>query len=227
MNIKFQNALNRTAQKTPPIWMMRQAGRYHKHYQNLRAKHSFMELCKVPELASQVALGPIEDFDFDVSIMFSDLLFPLEAIGMGLEYTDKGPQLGWNLDSSNIKNIKSVEESIGALMFQKEVLELTREVLPKDKSLIGFVGGPWTLFVYAMEGGHSGNLLKSNTNTELFVKLCETMTDLFIQNIKLQLEGGTEIVMIFDTPPGKLVLGSTKSMLFLNCSKCFRPFQVS
>jgi uroporphyrinogen decarboxylase len=81
---------------------MRQAGRYHRHYQSLRAQHSFMDLCKRPELAAEVALGPVLDFDFDAAILFSDLLFPLEALGMGLEYTDRGPQLGWKLDENSI-----------------------------------------------------------------------------------------------------------------------------
>src|SRR5213080_1838338 len=99
---RFQNALARRVQATPPIWLMRQAGRYHRHYQALRAKHSFMELCKRPELAAEVALGPVVDFDFDAAILFSDLLFPLEALGMGLEYTDRGPQLEWRLDAKSV-----------------------------------------------------------------------------------------------------------------------------
>src|SRR5256884_7220300 len=98
-NPRFQNALARVPQPTPPIWLMRQAGRYHRHYQALRQKHSFMALCKRPELAAAVALGPVMDFDFDAAILFSDLLFPLEALGMGLEYTDRGPKLGWNLNN--------------------------------------------------------------------------------------------------------------------------------
>src|SRR3984893_18444707 len=103
-NVKFQNALNKIPQKAPPIWFMRQAGRYHRHYQNLRKNHSFMELCKDPALAAQVALGPVEDFDFDVAILFSDLLFPLEALGMGLSY-DPAPKLGLKLTSDNIKKL--------------------------------------------------------------------------------------------------------------------------
>ena len=98
-NVKFQNAINHLPQNVPPIWFMRQAGRYHRHYQKLRAQHSFMELCKNPELAAAVALGPIQDFDFDVSILFSDLLFPLEALGMGLTYGDGGPRARLAFDS--------------------------------------------------------------------------------------------------------------------------------
>src|SRR6266542_7138749 len=101
-NRRFQNALVRRGQATPPIWMMRQAGRYHSHYRALRQKYSFMDLCKQPELATEVALGPVLDFDFDAAILFSDLLFPLEALGMGLEYTDQGPQLEWKLDPTSV-----------------------------------------------------------------------------------------------------------------------------
>ena len=97
---RFQDALARRPQATPPIWLMRQAGRYHRHYQALRQKYSFMDLCKQPGLAAEVALGPVMDFGFDAAILFSDLLFPLEALGMGLEYTDHGPELGWNLKTA-------------------------------------------------------------------------------------------------------------------------------
>jgi uroporphyrinogen decarboxylase len=82
-----------------PVWMMRQAGRYHRHYQGLRARHSFVDLCKQPELAAETAMGPIRDFDFDAAILFSDLLFPLEALGMGLSY-DPAPTLSFSLKTS-------------------------------------------------------------------------------------------------------------------------------
>ena len=154
---RFQNALARRSQSTPPIWLMRQAGRYHKHYHALRAKYSFMDLCKQPELAAEVALGPVLDFDFDAAILFSDLLFPLEALGMGLEYTDRGPQLEWKLSEYTISQLRSVEAAWPDLLFQGDAVRATRELLPPDRSLIGFVGGPWTLFVYAVEGTHKGS----------------------------------------------------------------------
>ena len=89
-NKKFANALNNIPQSVPPIWFMRQAGRYHSHYQKLRKKYSFESLCKTPELAAKVALGPITDFDYDVAILFSDILFPLESLGLKLNY-NPGP----------------------------------------------------------------------------------------------------------------------------------------
>jgi len=203
-NILFQNALQRKVQKTPPIWFMRQAGRYHKHYQNLRKNHSFDDLCKKPELAAQVALGPVEDFDFDVAILFSDILYPLQALGMGLEYTDHGPKLGFQLTPDNIQNLKRGEDVVPFMGFQKDALEQTRAVLPKDKSLIGFIGGPWTLFVYAVEGSHAGSLTQSKKLLSLFPEFLKKMLPLLKENVRLQLAGGAEVVMIFDTAAGEL-----------------------
>jgi uroporphyrinogen decarboxylase len=204
MNPLFQNALQRKAQAVPPIWFMRQAGRYHKHYQNLRSQHSFMELCKQPELAAQVALGPVEEFDFDVSILFSDILFPLEALGMGLDYTDHGPQLGMKLRPDNISQLKPVEDAIAFMHFQKEAVKATRAALPSHKSLIGFIGGPWTLFVYASEGSHAGSLIESKKMISAFPAFLDKMYPLLKENIRMQLEGGAEIVMIFDTAAGEV-----------------------
>ena len=203
-NARFQNALARRAQATPPIWLMRQAGRYHKHYQALRAKYSFMDLCKRPELAAEVALGPVLDFDFDAAILFSDLLFPLEALGMGLEYTDHGPQLEWKLSENTISQLRSVEDAWPSLLFQGDAVRATRELLPSGRSLIGFIGGPWTLFVYAVEGTHKGALSESKKLMTLFSEFCETLTPLLARNIEMQLNNGAELVMIFDTAAGEL-----------------------
>jgi uroporphyrinogen decarboxylase len=203
-NARFQNALARVPQSTPPIWLMRQAGRYHRHYQALRAKHSFMDLCKQPELAAEVALGPVLDFGFDAAILFSDLLFPLEALGMGLEYTDQGPQLGWKLDPNSISQLKSVDEAWPHLLFQGDAMRATRDQIPNDRSLIGFVGGPWTSFVYAVEGTHKGSLTNAKRLLPLFSQFCKTMVPLLERNIQLQLDAGAEVVMIFDTAAGEL-----------------------
>lgn len=204
MNTLFHNALARRPQKTPPIWFMRQAGRYHKHYQNLRSQYSFDQLCKMPDVAAQVALGPVEDFDFDVSILFSDILFPLEGLGMGLEYTDHGPRLGFQLTPQTIDRLGEVEKAIEFMQFQAEAVQATRAVLPSHKSLIGFVGGPWTLFVYASEGSHAGSLIASKTQISLFGLFLEKMYPLLKANIALQLNAGAEIVMIFDTAAGEV-----------------------
>ncbi len=202
-NEKFNNVLTGTPQKVPPIWFMRQAGRYHKHYQGYRQKYSFVDLCKQPELAAQVALGPVEEFDFDISILFSDLLFPLEALGMGLEYKP-GPILDRQLNHENIKQLKPVDEAIDFMNFQYESVKATRELLPKNKSLIGFVGAPWTLFTYAVEGSHKGGLNLAKQKLDLFKSFEEIMFSFLVKNIKLQLDGGAEQIMVMDTAAGEL-----------------------
>jgi uroporphyrinogen decarboxylase len=186
---------------------MRQAGRYHKHYQGLRAQHSFVELCKDPSLAAQVALGPVQDFDFDVAILFSDILFQLEALGLGLEFTDSGPKLGRQLTSIDLlKSLKHPAEAFEMLKFQGQALKATRELLPKDKSLIGFLGGPVTLFSYAVQGRHEGGLVESKKQLHSLFRpfVQDYLAPLMELCIQDQLASGAEIVMLFDTASGEL-----------------------
>lgn len=194
-NQRFQNALNVKEQKTPPIWFMRQAGRYHTHYQNLKKKHSFEDLCKTPELAAEVALGPVKEFDFDLAILFSDILFILEGLGMDLVF-DPGPILREKLNESNYKKYQSVENAINFLEFQAKALQLTRNKLSDDKSLIGFVGGPWTILRYALGKNRNIDLNKDNFIHEY---LEEVLIPLLKKNITLQIKAGAEVVMILDS----------------------------
>ena len=119
---------------------MRQAGRYHDHYQNLKKDHTFEELCKKPKLAAETAMGPINEFDFDVAILFSDILFPLEALGMDLSY-NPGPQFGLHLNEDNAESLIINQNPINFMEFQGEAIERTIERLPNEKSLIGFIFG--------------------------------------------------------------------------------------
>jgi uroporphyrinogen decarboxylase len=123
---------------------------------------------------------------------------------MGLEYTERGPRLGWHLNQQTVSQLRSIETAWPHLLFQGEAMRATREVLPDDRSLIGFVGGPWTLFVYAVEGSHSGSLVESKKLLSLFPRFCEKIVPLLARNIELQLDAGAEVVMIFDTAAGEL-----------------------
>ncbi len=183
---------------------MRQAGRYHRHYQEMRKKHSFMELCRVPDLAAEVARGPVADFDFDLAILFSDLLFPLEALGLGLTYEDSGPKLEPHLDASLLPRLRPTADALPYLEFQREAVRRTREVIPESKSVIGFVGGPWTLYVYAVEGSHQGNITRAKSDPTLYKRFIEHLVPLLIENIRMQLDGGAEVVMLFDTAAGEV-----------------------
>lgn len=204
MNLLFQNAILKKAQACPPIWFMRQAGRYHSHYQGLRARHSFDQLCRNPELACEVALGPIQDFDFDVSILFSDLLYPLDALGMKLSYSDAGPHLEHSLAKGFQVSQFNLEESLSLLNFQNQALKLTRAALPLSKSLIGFVGGFWTLFVYAAEGGHAGSLIPAKKLFPKSQEFIQILTSLIEAQIDKQIQAGAEVVMVFDTSAGEV-----------------------
>ena len=200
----FRRALSGEPQDVPPIWLMRQAGRYHRPYQALRQKHPFDELCRQPELAAEVAMGPIRDFDFDAAILFSDLLFPLEALGMSLSYDDGPPKLDGPLDADRIERFRSLDEALPRLRFQADAIALTRRMLAKEKGLIGFVGGPWTLFVYAMEGSHAGAMRVAKSSWALYRQFADRMVPLIRANIAEQLHAGADVVMVLDTAAGEL-----------------------
>lgn len=200
----FGRALRGEVTPVPPIWMMRQAGRYQRRYQALRARHSFDELCRRPDLAAAVAIGSIEDFDFDAAILFSDLLFPLEALGFGLSYADGPPRLDAVLTGERLASFRRLREAAGLLRFQADAVAATRARLDPAKGLIGFVGGPWTLFVYAMEGSHAGALAASKSSPGLYARFAAACVPLLVEAIRMQLDAGADLVMIFDTAAGEL-----------------------
>jgi uroporphyrinogen decarboxylase len=204
MNL-FNRALNQKNFSRPPVWMMRQAGRYHAHYQELRKKYSFVDLCKMPEVACEATMGPIRDFDFDAAILFSDLLFPLEAMGMGLRY-EVGPQLDWHLQEvSDLKRLAGGGQLAKTLEFQAKAIELIKKQLPKEKGLLGFVGGPLTLFCYAVEGSHKGDLQSSKNGLKdgRFEGFFEKLSDLLVENMLLQARAGADTIAVLDTCAGE------------------------
>jgi uroporphyrinogen decarboxylase len=191
MNKLFENALTRADQSCPPIWMMRQAGRYQSSYMAMKEEWTFEQMCKLPRLASQVAMLPIDEFDFDVAILFSDILFHLEALGLPLSF-NPGPKFEWNLDEDNWVDYKNVAEALKFLTFQSKAIKATREALPFKKSLVGFVGGPWTILNYAI-----GDEEVSDKFRHMYLK--EVLVPLLKQSIREQLTAGADAVMIFDS----------------------------
>jgi len=193
-NNKFYNALNQISQSTPPIWFMRQAGRYHSHYQQLKLKYTFEELCKNSELAAEVACGPVEEFDFDVAILFSDILFVLEGLGLELEF-NPGPIFKEELNLKNYKKFNDIDRAIDHMTFQSDAIKFTRQKLAKNKSLIGFVGGLWTILRFA-----TGQNKEKKNFQNFYIDFMETtLLEVIKKNIKLQLDAGAEVVMMFDS----------------------------
>ena len=221
MNKNFENAIKNIPQNVPPIWFMRQAGRYHSHYQNLKKNYTFEELCKTPELAAEVAFGPIDDFDYDVAILFSDILFPLELLGLDLSY-NPGPTFSNYLTPAS-SNLKVTSDYVHEkLSFQAEAVSLTKRILPSNKSFVGFVGGPWTILSYGLNYKNKSTV--SLEQDEAFIEkiLYDIMMPLLRENIAMQLDAGAEYIYIFDTNSSQLnssyfknkYLESLKSQLF-------------
>ena len=204
MTQRFTQAVATTPQQTPPIWCMRQAGRYQRSYQALRHRHTFDDLCRQPELSARVAMNAVEEFDFDAAILFSDLLYPLDALGLPVRYDDGGPKLERRLTAESVESLRDADEAIEHLAFQAEAIAETRHRLPTDRGLIGFVGGPWTLFVYAVEGTHVGALTQAKTAWPLYRRFANRVRPLIERMAKAQLDAGADLVMVFDTAAGDL-----------------------
>ena len=204
MTPRFRTALAGGPQTVPPIWLMRQAGRYQQSYQALRRRYNFETMCREPEISARVAMNALDEFDFDAAILFSDLLFPLDALGLGLSYDDHGPKLARRLTPALLPRLSGVDKAERALAFQAEAILATRRQLPADRGLIGFVGGPWTLFVYAVEGSHGGSLVQAKTQMPLYRAFTRIMRPLLTSMIAQQIEAGADMVMVFDTAAGEL-----------------------
>ena len=212
-----------------PVWFMRQAGRYHRHYQNIRKDHEFMSMCKNASLAHEITHGPLDEFDFDAAILFSDLLFPLEQMGMGLSYHSGPPTLEVSIQSKeDLKKLSIKTPPSEFYSFQKEACKLLRNSMPTDKTLLGFVGSPFTLYSYAVEGAHKGNLISSKLG--LTDGRYEGFVDLLFENLleemSLQAEGGADAICLFDTACGEVSLLTFKTYLLPTIKKLTSAFKV-
>jgi len=192
----------------PPVWIMRQAGRYMPEFRAIRAKVDFMTLCKTPDLAAEVTMQPIHGIGVDAAIIFSDILTPLEPMGMQLVFDDKGPHLLNPVrtleDIDRLRTIQPAE----SVHYLGEALSLVRRELDPAKPLIGFCGAPWTLAAYMIEGGGSKNYthIKRMMYTEpaAFLKLMDKLADMLIDYLKFQMDSGADIVQIFESWGGYL-----------------------
>ncbi|HXH76509.1 MAG TPA: uroporphyrinogen decarboxylase family protein [Bacteriovoracaceae bacterium] len=213
---------------TLPVWFMRQAGRYHSHYQSIKKNSDFMTMCKDPKLACDVTLGPIEDFKFNAAILFSDLLFPLEQLGMGLSYKSGPPKLEWHLESvADIQKLKVISPAREFFAFQGAACKLIREKLPKDVTLLGFVGAPFTLYTYAVEGSHAGNLVSAKKGLydgrfEAFTKI---LLPELLQEMLIQAENGAQAVALFDTAAGELSPQDYKELVVPKITSLLKSFK--
>ncbi len=216
MGLFNERTKNATGKTGVPVWFMRQAGRYHSHYQNIKKDSDFMTMCKTPDLATEITLGPIQDFKFDGAILFSDLLFPLEQLGLGLSYVSGPPTLEIHLQSQElIDKLKPIAPAKEFYQFQKQAVIQLREKLPKDVTLLGFVGAPFTLYTYAVEGSHAGGLISSKQGLfdGRFESFMEKLIPELVENMCIQAEGGAQGLCLFDTAAGELSFSEYKEFV--------------
>ncbi|MEW6118046.1 MAG: uroporphyrinogen decarboxylase [Nitrospirota bacterium] len=207
MNDTFLKACRGEKTSYTPVWLMRQAGRYLPDYQKVRAKVDFLTLCKTPELAAEVTIQPVEILKADVAILFSDILIPIEPMGMKLEFSEsKGPILYDPIRNdvavSRLRTIKA-EEDVPFVMETVEIL-----VNKLNVPLIGFSGAPFTLATYMVEGGSSKNFINTKKmmyqTPDLYAKLMWKITDTVINYLQAQIEAGAHAIQVFDSWAGIL-----------------------
>lgn len=208
-NMIFIDACKRKETSYTPIWLMRQAGRYLSEYKEVRKQAgSFLDLCKNVDLATQVTLQPIEIFDFDAAILFSDILvIPLE-MGLELDFIkDEGPRFRKTIRTQS--DLKALNSGIANnLSYVYDTISSIRKKLPKDKALIGFCGAPWTLATYMIEGGGSKTYTHSKKmlykNPQMLCQLLSHISQELKMYLESQIKAGANAVMLFDSWAGAL-----------------------
>ena len=215
MNLKVKNdtflrALLRQPTDYTPVWMMRQAGRYLPEYCATRKRAgSFLELCKSPDMATEVTLQPLERFPLDAAILFSDILTVPDAMGLGLYFAEgEGPKFERPLrDEAAIKALR-IPDIDKDLRYVTDAVSQIRKALNGSVPLIGFSGSPWTLACYMVEGAGSSDYARVKTllykEPELMHHILEVTAQSVIQYLNAQIEAGAQAVMIFDSWGGAL-----------------------
>lgn len=204
----FLNGINGIKTDRPPVWFMRQAGRVLPSYLKLREHYSFQELMQNPELTAQVTMLPIDDLDVDAAILFSDILVIPQALGMKLNFTDKGPQFFTPIKDNHslIHSLKSEPDTLNHIY---QAIDIIKSRLKKDKSLIGFCGAPFTTFCYMIQGNsvqHTFNdaIQFIYQNRKESIQLLEQITELSVEYAVQQVKHGIDAFQLFDTHAGLL-----------------------
>jgi uroporphyrinogen decarboxylase len=206
---RFLNACRRLPVDRPPVWIMRQAGRYMASYQAVRKQHTFLEVCRSPDLACEVAMMPIDQLDVDAAILFSDIMVPLEPMGIGIDF-NPGPILDPPVRTRKQVDALRVDGAADEVDYVYAAVRKIKDTLAGRVPLLGFAGSPFTLATYAIEGGTSRHHheLKRMVYDEpatleaLLSKIAQVITPY----LRKQIEAGCDAVQLFDTWGGILNL---------------------
>ena len=212
MNDSFLRACRREPVDRTPVWFMRQAGRYMPEYRAIRERHSLLDICRQPELATEVTLQPVERLDVDAAILFSDLLLPLEPLGIPFDFVKgEGPVIHEPVRTADdIARLRKFEprESLGHVL---TTIRLLRTELTDRVPLIGFGGAPFTLASYAVEGGPSSHYSRTKAlmygEPDAWHRLCETLSTAVGDYLVAQVEAGAQAIQVFDSWVGALSPG--------------------
>ena len=208
MNSRFLDACRRRPTDVRPVWFMRQAGRYMKQYREIRAKHTILEICKRPDLAAQVTLQPIEILDVDAAIIFADLLLPVEPMGLKLEFVaGEGPVIDNPVRTSHDVDTLSTTNT-DDLGYVGESIQIVARALAGKVPVIGFVGAPFTVASYMIEGGASRHFLNTKKmmyqDETLWRRLMGKLVDVLAPFAVMQVAGGARAIQVFDSWVGAL-----------------------
>lgn len=203
-------ALAGERQDTPPIWMMRQAGRYLPEYRATRAEAGdFLSLCYNSDLAAEVTLQPIRRYGFDAAILFADILLLPQALGVDLWFeTGEGPRMSTTTTADELAGLRATADIHETLNPIYETVRILSRELPRETTLIGFAGAPWTVATYMIAGRGTkdqgpAHALKAE-NRAVFEGILERLTEATIEYLSKQIEAGAEVVKLFDSWAGSL-----------------------
>lgn len=203
-------ALAGERQETPPIWMMRQAGRYLPEYRATRAEAGdFLSLCYNSDLAAEVTLQPIRRYGFDAAILFADILLLPQALGVDLWFeTGEGPRMSTTTTADELAGLRATADIHETLNPIYETVRILSRELPRETTLIGFAGAPWTVATYMIAGRGTkdqgpAHALKAE-NRAVFEGILERLTEATIEYLSKQIEAGAEVVKLFDSWAGSL-----------------------
>ncbi len=208
MNSRFLDACRRRPTDVRPVWFMRQAGRYMKQYRDIRAKASILEICKRPDLAAQVTLQPVEVLDVDAAIIFADLLLPVEPMGLKLKFVaGEGPKIDNPVRTSDDVDSLSISNT-DELGYVGESIQLVVRQLAGRVPVIGFVGAPFTLASYMIEGGPSKTFIRTKQmmyrDETLWRRLMGKLVDVLGPFALAQVTAGARAIQVFDSWVGAL-----------------------
>ena len=208
-NDLFLRALKGETVDRPPVWMMRQAGRYLPDFMKLKAKYDFFTRCQTPELATEITIMPIHQIGTDAAILFSDILVVLQAMNIDVEMkAEVGPWIPKPIQNATALNEVIVPNAEEALSYVIDAVKMTKQALNDEVPLIGFAGSPWTLLCYAVQGQGSKNFDIAKafcfSQPELAHRLLQMITDTTIDYLKAKVAAGVDAVQLFDSWGGLL-----------------------